>query len=109
MRRITWIRQLWTGSSPDQFDALGGIRLRQQACNRDGGEIGVTVVALAVGKSQLEDLGHGMNIGRRVVPQGAQVDMLQHIQGLEQYGCLRPGGLTTDLIARKGSANGRFA
>ena len=50
-----------------------------------------------------------MNIGRRVVPQGAQVDMLQHIQGLEQYGCLRPGGLTTDLIARKGSANGRFA
>ncbi len=34
--------------------------------------------------------------------------MLQHIQGLEQHGRLRPGGLAADLIARKGGTNGRF-
>src|SRR5215831_6197060 len=49
-----------------------------------------------------------MDISRGVVPQSPQVDMLQHVESLQQDGGLRPGRLGTDLVAGKGGADGRL-
>src|SRR5262249_12665444 len=51
-RRITRVRESWTGQHGDQFDALGRVCLGEQTGNGHGSKVGVTVVALAVGEGE---------------------------------------------------------
>src|SRR6266571_4180452 len=93
---------------PDEGTASLGVRLGQQTRHRYFHEPRVTVVPVAVGEGQLQGLGYGVNIARRVVPLGPQVVAPQEIQGLQQDRALAPGTTGIHVDITEGYVRGRL-
>ena len=83
----------------DEPDPLGRVFLGEKSIQGNAGEIGVAVEGFPVGDRQLQRLHHGVDVRRRVVAHGPEVEVLQEVQGLQQDRGLGPGPLAADLVA----------
>ena len=86
----------------NQAGALGGVLFGCEAVYGDGGEVGVSVVRLAVSECQLARLQDGVDVGGGVMPHFAQVEVFQDVEDLECHNALRPSGVAADFVSRKG-------
>ena len=86
----------------NQDTTLGCIRFGQQAVQRDIDKFRVAVILFAVGKGQLQTLGHGMDIVGAVMAQAAQVIALQERQLLQKHRPLAPRAALIHLVATVG-------
>ena len=78
----------------------GRVFLRQQLAHRNRRhELRIAHPAVAIGKRQLERLGHGMQVRRAVVPHVAHVHPLEDVQRLQHHVALRVGRALVDVDA----------
>ena len=77
-----------------------------QTVQRDRRKLGVAEVGFAVGQRQLEGFYHRMDIGRRIMSHGLQVEVLEHIERQLEYRGLRPGALATDFVSQEACSRG---
>ena len=91
----------------DERDPLRRVFLGEESVQGNAGEIGVAIEGFTVGDRQLQSLHHGVDVRRRVVAQGPEVEVLQEVQGLQQDRGLGPGPLAADFVAAVTGA-GRF-
>ena len=80
----------------DQFAAQSGVLGREQARERDIGEMGVGVVRVAIGEGQLERFGDRVDCIGAVMPHRLQVEAVEDLQGLEQRRALGPDAALVD-------------
>ncbi len=86
----------------DQFRALLGVGLRQQAFAGNAHEGGIAVVAVAIRVGELERFHHGVEIFRAVELHCAQIEILQDVERLQQRRPLAAEAVLVDLVAAIG-------
>ena len=74
-----------------------GVSARQQGVHGHVDEAWVTVIGLAVGRRQLDRLGHLVDVGRRVVAEGVQLAPVEEVELLQQHGTLGPRPAAEDV------------
>src|ERR1022692_1955595 len=100
------------GSQPplgvDQLAPLRRIVFRKQSLLGNLGKLRIAVVAVAIGKSQLDGFHESVNVRRTVVAHGPQVVALQQVQGLDHHRTLRPEAGLEDFIPAIGAGARRI-
>ena len=82
----------------DERDALAGVLLGVQVLWRRR-EVRVGDVLVGVRNRQVDHLGHEVDVRRRVVAEGAQVVVLQHVEHQDDARPLAPAGGGVDVVA----------
>ena len=76
----------------DAFYPLPGIFLRQQAFQWFGRrEIGISIIEITVGESQIHNLIQRMDILGGIIPHTFEVVIFEHVEGLQHSRALSPG------------------
>ena len=82
----------------DEPLACRGVRLREQRVGGDFHEVRVAVVRVAVGEGELDRLDETVQVRRRVVAEGLEVDAVEEVEHLEQRRPLTPEAARGDVV-----------
>src|SRR2546422_6768832 len=98
-------RHLWPGSLLDEPLSRRGVRLREEPV-RNLHEVRIAVVRVAIGEGELDRLDEPVQVRRRIVAEGLEVDAVEEVEHLEERRPLTPEAARGDLVPAEGGPQG---